>query len=143
MLPEIEATAGLAPSVARRRFDSAVNGLSGRDAGQARGIRAMYAVIETGGKQYKVEPGATLQVEKLTAEVGTTVELARVLLVGDGDAVEVGRPTVAGARVVAEVVAQEKADKIVVFRYKRDSVCERARESATIRRSLRGVAQPG
>jgi large subunit ribosomal protein L21 len=79
----------------------------------------MYAVVETGGKQYKVEPGGTLQVEKLLAEVGTTVELGRVLLVGDGDALEVGRPTVAGARVVAEVVAQEKADKIVVFRYKR------------------------
>jgi large subunit ribosomal protein L21 len=79
----------------------------------------MYAVVESGGKQYKVEPGGTLQVEKLPAEVGTTVELGRVLLVGDGDAVEVGRPTVAGARVVAEVVAQEKADKIVVFRYKR------------------------
>lgn len=79
----------------------------------------MYAVVETGGKQYKVEPGGTLQVEKLPAEVGATVELGRVLLVGDADNVEVGRPTVAGARVVAEVVAQEKADKIVVFRYKR------------------------
>ena len=79
----------------------------------------MYAVVETGGKQYKVEPGGTLQVEKLPVDVGATVELGRVLLVGDGDAIEVGRPTVAGARVVAEVVAQEKADKIVVFRYKR------------------------
>jgi large subunit ribosomal protein L21 len=80
---------------------------------------AMYAVVETGGKQYKVEPGGTLQVEKLLAEVGATVELERVLLVGDGDALEVGRPLVAGARVVAEVLAQEKAAKIVVFRYKR------------------------
>jgi large subunit ribosomal protein L21 len=79
----------------------------------------MYAVVESGGKQYKVEPGSTIQVELLPAEVGASVELGRVLLVGDGDAVEVGRPTVAGARVVAEVVAQEKADKIIVFRYKR------------------------
>ena len=79
----------------------------------------MYAVVESGGKQYKVEPGATLQVELLPVAVGTTVELGRVLLVGDGDALEVGRPTVAGARVLAEVVAQEKADKIIVFRYKR------------------------
>ncbi len=79
----------------------------------------MYAVVESGGKQYKVEPGATFQVELLPAAVGATVELGRVLLVGDGDTVEVGRPTVAGARVVAEVVAQEKADKIAVFRYKR------------------------
>ena len=80
---------------------------------------AMYAVVETGGKQYKVEPGGTVQVEKLFAEVGATVELERVLLVGDGDALEVGQPTVTGARVVAEVVAQEKAPKIIVFRYKR------------------------
>ncbi|HLH26991.1 MAG TPA: 50S ribosomal protein L21 [Chloroflexota bacterium] len=79
----------------------------------------MYAVVETGGKQYKVEPGGTFQVELLPAEIGATVELERVLLVGDGDAVEVGRPLVAGARVVAEVVSQDKADKIVVFRYKR------------------------
>ena len=79
----------------------------------------MYAVVESGGKQYKVEPNATLQVERLPGEVGATVELGRVLLVGDGDAVEVGQPTVAGARVIAEVVAQEKGDKIIVFRYKR------------------------
>ncbi|MBX5490735.1 MAG: 50S ribosomal protein L21 [Chloroflexi bacterium] len=78
----------------------------------------MYAVVETGGKQYKVEPGATVQVERLPAEVGSTVELDRVLLIGDGDEVQVGRPTVAGARVVAEVVAQEKGEKIIVFRYK-------------------------
>jgi large subunit ribosomal protein L21 len=79
----------------------------------------MYAVVESGGKQYKVEPGGTFQVELLAVEVGAMVELERVLLVGDGDALEVGRPTVAGARVVAEVVSQDKADKIVVFRYKR------------------------
>ena len=78
----------------------------------------MYAVVETGGKQYKVEPGATVQVERLPAEVGSRVELDRVLLIGDGDEVQVGRPTVAGARVVAEVVAQEKGEKIIVFRYK-------------------------
>lgn len=79
----------------------------------------MYAVIETGGKQYKVEPGATLQVERLPAEVGSTIQLDRVLLLADGDAVHVGQPTVPGARVVAEVVAQEKGEKIIVFRYKR------------------------
>jgi large subunit ribosomal protein L21 len=79
----------------------------------------MYAVVETGGKQYRAEPGGTLQVERLPADVGATIELQRVLLISDGDSLEVGRPVVAGARVVAEVVAQEKADKIVVFRYKR------------------------
>jgi large subunit ribosomal protein L21 len=79
----------------------------------------MYAVVETGGKQYKVEPGGTLQVERLSAEVGATIELDRVLLVGDDDAVEIGQPTVAGARIVAEVVAQEKGEKLIIFRYKR------------------------
>jgi large subunit ribosomal protein L21 len=79
----------------------------------------MYAVVQTGGKQYKVEPGATLQVEKLPAEVGATIELDRVLLIGDGDQVDVGQPTVPGARVVAEVVAQEKGKKLIIFRYKR------------------------
>lgn len=79
----------------------------------------MYAVVQTGGKQYKVEPGATLQVERLLADVGSTVELDRVLLIGDGDDVQVGQPTVAGARVVAEVVDHDKGEKIVVFRYKR------------------------
>ena len=78
----------------------------------------MYAVVETGGKQYKVQPGESLQVELLPADVGSTVELDRVLLIGGDAGVEVGRPTVAGARVVAEVVAQEKGDKIIVFRYK-------------------------
>jgi len=82
-------------------------------------MSSMYAVIETGGKQYKVAPDETLQVELLTAEVGSTVELDRVLLIADGDNVDVGHPTVAGARVVAEVVAQEKGEKIIVFRYKR------------------------
>ncbi len=79
----------------------------------------MYAVVESGGKQYKVQPGATVEIERLPAEVGSTVELDRVLLVGDDAALEVGRPTVAGARVLAEVVEQGKGDKIIVFRYKR------------------------
>ena len=79
----------------------------------------MYAVVQTGGKQYKVEPGSTLQVERLPAAVGETVALDRVLLIGDGDNLQVGNPILAGARVLAEVVAQEKGDKIIVFRYKR------------------------
>ncbi len=79
----------------------------------------MYAVIETGGKQYRVAPGDTLDVERLPADEGSTVELDRVLLVNDDTGVDVGRPLVAGARVVAEVVSQRKAKKIVVFRYKR------------------------
>ena len=79
----------------------------------------MYAVVETGGKQYKVEPGSTFDVERLSADVGATIELDRVLLVGGDDGVQVGQPLVAGARVVAEVVEQGKGEKIIVFRYKR------------------------
>jgi large subunit ribosomal protein L21 len=79
----------------------------------------MYAVIETGGKQYKVEPGTTFEVERLPGEVGATVELDRVLLLSGDDGVQVGTPLVAGARVVAEVVEQGKGEKIIVFRYKR------------------------
>jgi len=78
----------------------------------------MYAIVETGGKQYKVAPGQTLRVERLPAEVGETVELDRVLLVQKDGEVIVGHPTVPGARVVAQVVAQVKGDKILVFKYK-------------------------
>ena len=78
----------------------------------------MYAILETGGKQYKVRPGDTLQVEKLPAEPGATVELDRVLMVADGDEVRIGTPLVDCARVVAEVVDQRRGPKIVVFKYK-------------------------
>ena len=78
----------------------------------------MYAILETGGKQYKVRPGDTLQVEKLPAESGETVELDRVLMLADGDTVKVGTPLVDGARVMAEVVDQSRGPKIIVFKYK-------------------------
>lgn len=78
----------------------------------------MYAVIRTGGKQYRAEPGALLDVERLDAEPGASVELTDVLLIADGDAVTVGNPVVSGAKVVADVVEQGRAKKIVVFKYK-------------------------
>jgi large subunit ribosomal protein L21 len=78
----------------------------------------MYAVIRTGGKQYTVRPGEKLNVEKLDGEVGADIELTDVLMVADGDAVTVGTPSVAGAKVVAEVVEQGKHKNIVVFKYK-------------------------
>lgn len=78
----------------------------------------MYAVVETGGKQYKVVPGETIDVEKLSAEAGDTVELDRVLLVADGQKVMVGQPLVSGAKVVATVVEHDRGPKIVVFKYK-------------------------
>lgn len=78
----------------------------------------MYAVIETGGKQYRVELGNEIEVEKLDVEAGQTIELERVLLVVDGQETSIGRPVVEGARVSADVVRQDRADKIVVFKYK-------------------------
>jgi large subunit ribosomal protein L21 len=78
----------------------------------------MYAVIRTGGKQYTVRPGEKLDVEKLDGDVGSSIELTDVLMVADGDAVTVGTPSVAGAKVVAEVVEQGKHKKVVVFKYK-------------------------
>lgn len=73
--------------------------------------------METGGKQYRVSPGQTIEVEKLPVQ-GDTVELDRVCLVADGDKVTVGKPTVAGAKVIASVVEEGRGDKVLVFKYK-------------------------
>lgn len=78
----------------------------------------MYAVIQSGGKQYTVRPGETLTVEKLDGEVGSSIELTDILMVADGDSVTIGTPTVAGARVVADIVEHGKGKKVVVFKYK-------------------------
>ncbi len=78
----------------------------------------IYAIIETGGKQYKVTPGQTLDVERLDVAEGKTVELDRVLLIADGDKVRVGTPTVDGAKVVATSQGEGKGKKIIVFKYK-------------------------
>ena len=78
----------------------------------------MYAVVEMGGKQYKVSAGDNVDVEKLPFEVGEKVELDRVLLVADGDEVRVGQPTVEGAKVLATVTDQAKDRKVIVFKYK-------------------------
>ena len=77
-----------------------------------------YAIIETGGKQYRVQPGKSISVEKIEGAEGSTVELDRVLLVSEDDRVSVGTPTVAGAKVVAEVAEQGRAKKIIVLKYK-------------------------
>ena len=77
----------------------------------------MYAIIETGGKQYKVAKDDIINVEKLDANVGDKVNLDVLMLVNDG-AIKNGNPYLADAKVVAEVVEQGKADKIVVFKYK-------------------------
>ena len=79
----------------------------------------MYAIVETGGKQYRVKPGDTVAVERLTGEPGESLDLGRVLLVaGNGDQARVGSPGVEGAVVRAEVVEHIRGEKIIVFRYK-------------------------
>ena len=79
----------------------------------------MYAVIKTGGKQYKVASGDVILVEKIEGEAGKAVTLAEVLMIGDGANITVGAPTVKGASVAAEVVSQEKADKVIIFKKNR------------------------
>ena len=80
----------------------------------------MYAVIQTGGKQYRAEPGQTLWVEKLAGNAGDTITFDQVLLVADGEGkVSVGKPTVAGAKVTASIVEQGLGEKLVVFKFRR------------------------
>jgi large subunit ribosomal protein L21 len=79
----------------------------------------MYAVIKTGGKQYRVAQGDRLRVEKLTGNVGDTVSLGEVLLVGQGDGVKVGAPLVSGAKVEAKIIAQDRGKKIIIFKFRR------------------------
>jgi large subunit ribosomal protein L21 len=79
----------------------------------------MYAVIKSGGKQYRVEAGAQLRVEALAAKVGEAVSFGEVLLVGSGDAVKVGAPFVSGAKVKATVVKHGRGDKVRIFKLRR------------------------
>jgi large subunit ribosomal protein L21 len=78
----------------------------------------MYAVVQTGGKQYSVAPGDWLEVEKLAGEVGDQITLDKVLLVHDGETAHIGQPLVAGAQVKATVKAQHKGRKVTIFRYR-------------------------
>jgi large subunit ribosomal protein L21 len=79
----------------------------------------MFAVIKTGGKQYKVAKDDVIEVEKLPGAAGASVELGDVLMLSDGGKVEVGSPVLKGAKVSAEVVEQTRGDKIIVFKKKR------------------------
>ena len=79
----------------------------------------MYAVVKTGGKQYRVAPGEKLKVETLAADVGAEVVLDKVLMVGDGDNVRLGKPVVSGATVKATVVAHGRHDKVRIFKMRR------------------------
>lgn len=79
----------------------------------------MYAVIKTGGKQYRVSEGETLRVEKLGGNPGDSITFDEVLLVGGGDATKVGRPLVPGAKVEGQIVDQDRGKKVIVFKMKR------------------------
>ncbi len=79
----------------------------------------MYAVVKTGGKQYRVAKDDVIRVERLSGDVGGTVELADVLMIGDGDKTTVGAPIMADAKVVAEVVEQTRDAKVLIFKKKR------------------------
>ena len=78
----------------------------------------MYAVIETGGKQYKVSEGDVIYIEKLDVEAGADVSFDKVLLIGEGNDVKVGAPVVDGVSVTGKVIKNDKAKKVVVYKYK-------------------------
>ena len=104
----------------------------------------MYAVIQTGGKQYRVQPGDTIDVELLHAEPGSQVELDRVLMIGEGAEVTVGQPFIPGAKVHAAVVDEGRGKKIIVFkftskvRYRRKNGHRQHSTRLTIQNILRG-----
>jgi large subunit ribosomal protein L21 len=79
----------------------------------------MFAVIQTGGKQYRVNEGSVLRIEKLPADAGATVEFGDILVVGEGADVKIGKPLVAGAKVTATVQSHGKADKVRIVKFRR------------------------
>jgi large subunit ribosomal protein L21 len=105
----------------------------------------MFAVIRTGGKQYRVTPNAVLKVEKLEAEAGATVTFTDVLAVGSDAGVTLGAPTVAGASVTATVIAQDRLDKVIIFKKRRRQNSRRRnghRQHVTVLR-IAGFAKDG
>lgn len=79
----------------------------------------MYAVVTTGGKQYRVQKGETLKIEKIPGDIGSQIDFRQILMVSDGDRVEIGQPLVENAVVHGHIVEQGKRKKILVFKYKR------------------------
>jgi large subunit ribosomal protein L21 len=82
-------------------------------------VNPMYAVIKTGGKQYRVQSGEKLKVERIEAEVGSEIGLDQVLMIADGETLHVGRPLVEGAKVAATVVSHGRHDKVRIFKMRR------------------------
>jgi large subunit ribosomal protein L21 len=102
-------------------------------------MQAMYAVIKTGGKQYRVAQGDVIKVERLAGEVGATLDFGDVLMVGgdDGGEARIGSPLVEGAKVTAEVLEQGKADKVIVFKKRRRKNYRRTRGHRQLQTVLR------
>jgi large subunit ribosomal protein L21 len=87
--------------------------------GRAQQAVTMYAVVKTGGKQYRVSAGEKIRIEKIPAAVGQEIVLDQVLLVADGEAVKLGAPLLAGAKVKAKVLAQGRGEKVSIFKMRR------------------------
>jgi large subunit ribosomal protein L21 len=102
-----------------RIFDSRMRGLSSSDEALFPGNSNMYAVIATGGKQYRVTKDGVLRVEKLDAELGATVEFGEVLLVGEGANVKIGAPLLSGGKVMATVLRHGKGPKVSIVKFRR------------------------
>lgn len=105
----------------------------------------MYAIVKTGGKQYRVSQNDVIKVEKLPGEQGETVTLDQVLMVGDDSGSTVGAPMVEGASVTAQVLDQRKADKVVIFKKKRRQGYRRTkghRQEITVLR-VQDIVRPG
>lgn len=109
------------------------------------GGQAIYAIIRTGGKQYRVEPQQVIEVEKLPADVGATIEVTDVLMLSDGASVIAGQPLIEGARVVAEVLDHGRDPKIVVFKYKNKTRYRRRRghRQPFTRLAIRNILKAG
>jgi large subunit ribosomal protein L21 len=97
----------------------------------------MYAIFRTGGRQFRADVGAIIDVERLPNDVDSTLEITDVLLVGDGDSTLIGQPTVEGAVVTATVIRQYRAKKVVVFKYRQRTKFRRTRGHRHYYTSLR------
>ncbi|MEP6694191.1 MAG: 50S ribosomal protein L21 [Chloroflexota bacterium] len=97
----------------------------------------MYAIVRSGGKQYRVEEGALVSVDTVAGKVGDTVTLGEILIIADGDDVKAGQPALGGAKVTAEIVAHGKGPKIQVLRYKNKTRQRRSRGHRQAETTLR------
>lgn len=79
----------------------------------------MYAIVETGGKQYRVETGKIIDVEQIPGSVGDSVELEKVLFVAHGDNTKIGTPYIPGARIISQIVSQGRGEKVIVFKFRK------------------------